>query len=149
MKKVMVISLVLIVALSCEKIPFDYRNKYVGNYEVTETLHYSIGATSPDSTLDSTYIEVYNGKVGYDGDEDIIIQYGDNKEFFGRLITPPNSFLISPAPKNLTDLYIGAIFSEDNSRFEIKYTLRIDPPLNHTGQWFGWKNITIKGKKYN
>lgn len=146
---IIIITIISGLIFSCEKQPFDFRSKFIGDYEITKISHYSIGATSPDSTLDSTYIEVYNGTIGYHGYEDIVIQYTHDNKFFGKLTTAPNRFLLSPIPENFTSLYIEAIFSEDSRAFDIKYIIRIPPPSSHTGSWFGWKNVTIKGRKSN
>ncbi|PKP46864.1 MAG: hypothetical protein CVT95_06410 [Bacteroidetes bacterium HGW-Bacteroidetes-12] len=75
MKKVMVISLVLIVALLCEKIPFDYRNKYVGDYIFTKRYHFFY---PPNNTIDTTYSDVIEGYVRHGKESNQIELYYDN-----------------------------------------------------------------------
>lgn len=75
MKKVMVISLVLIVALSCEKIPFDYRNKYVGDYTFTKRYHFFY---PPNNTIDTTYSDVIEGYIHLGKETNQIELYYDN-----------------------------------------------------------------------
>lgn len=69
---------VLAAQSGCKKRLFDYRNKYVGNYAITTTVH-----TMTDGV--STYEEIiYQGKVYYDkkehGKGELVIVYDDGKE---------------------------------------------------------------------
>jgi hypothetical protein len=64
-----------IAQFGCEKHPFDYRNKYLGNYNFT--VHETEWTYSLGTTLDTTY--AYIGEVSYGSDENTVsISYTEN-----------------------------------------------------------------------
>ncbi len=60
----------------CEKKLFDYRNKYIGNYQLTYNFHYS----QMDGTTKDTLV-VYKGKVKYGEKGSVKIDWYDGSEY--------------------------------------------------------------------
>jgi hypothetical protein len=73
--------LILFLISACEKIPFDWRNKYVGNYKFTYQEQNMSGCPF---SADSITSGEYNGKIYYngkkDGKDDLHIIFAGNTE---------------------------------------------------------------------
>ncbi len=67
-KKYILLLFVLIIAFSCEKVPFDYRNIYVGSYNFT-TYYTEWSWVTGKYTYDTTE---YDGKVVYGSSKNTI-----------------------------------------------------------------------------
>lgn len=71
----MVISLLLLAAYACQKHPFDYRNKFLGDYLMQVRLS-SFNMAIPGSNWDSVYM--YVGELRYgDSNDEVLIVYGN------------------------------------------------------------------------
>lgn len=88
--------------IACEKSPFDYRNKYVGNYNFTNIY------TDVDSvwTISNT-TSVFLGKVKTEGDNNMIIEFEADKSQSLRIDNDGNVY-------NSCDTYIGRFESESS-----------------------------------
>jgi hypothetical protein len=76
-KRNILLFLVLITSFSCEKVPFDYRNKYIGDYNFT-TYYTEWSWATGMYTYDTTE---YNGKTVYGTTKELLkIDYQNNKE---------------------------------------------------------------------
>ena len=86
MKKVIIIIISIILLSSCEKQPFDYRNKFVGDYEFMTVIQEQdvncCEGNAPCCTIESTV--VYQGEItyGYESDEIIIDYIDDERDFY-------------------------------------------------------------------
>ncbi len=67
MKRILIFLLCVFLVAGCQKNPFDYRTKFVGNYNFTVRL---TTWTIYKQTLDTTYL--YKGKIWYDGNETMV-----------------------------------------------------------------------------
>jgi len=77
----LLILLLFIVFYGCEKHPFDYRNKFIGDYDFLVNLRTWI---PPDSVTETDYN--YSGKISYgSGDDFVKINFLDDKEVDCRL----------------------------------------------------------------
>lgn len=76
-KKYILLSFLLVSFLACEKVPFDYRNIYVGNYDFTiynTEWSWVTGMYTRDTTK-------YNGNVSYgERKSSVLINYSQGKE---------------------------------------------------------------------
>jgi len=73
--KLLVISLLLLAAYACKKHPFDYRNKFLGDYLMQVRLS-SFNMAIPGSNWDSVYM--YVGELRYgDSNDEVLIVYGN------------------------------------------------------------------------
>jgi hypothetical protein len=79
MKQLITITSFLILAISlpgCKRKLFDYRNKYIGNYQLTYDFHYwEMGGITKDTTV------VYKGKVKYGEKGSVKIDWYDGSEY--------------------------------------------------------------------
>ncbi len=103
MKRQILFLLVLAASfVACEKSPFDYRNKYVGNYNFTNiyTNVDSVGTISNSTT-------VFLGKVKTDGDNNMIIEFEADKSQTLRIDNDGNIY-------NSCDTYIGRFENESS-----------------------------------
>ncbi len=73
---------ILFTLFSCKKIPFDYRNKFIGNYEFTTSYKYFQPYVLDSTSVDPPYLgKITNGdtyKTDY-GERSLHITYEDNK----------------------------------------------------------------------
>lgn len=60
MRNLIIIGVILVSLYSCEKQPFDYRNKFVGDYEFTKR---AVFFYPPNNNIDTTYTTVFKGSV--------------------------------------------------------------------------------------
>ena len=74
MKQIITILFILFVFLSCKRIPFDDRNKFIGNYEFTSTLrdNFQCCQNQQQCCMDEV-IEVFKGSINYGSNRDSII----------------------------------------------------------------------------
>lgn len=72
--KITVIILIVLSAFGCKKRPFDFRNKYVGDYDIT----YSYSSWQLNSGVYNSDTLSTGGKVYYDKKDQIIISYNTN-----------------------------------------------------------------------
>jgi len=75
MKTIISLSAILLFFISCEKQPFDYRNKYVGDYTFTKRYHFFY---PPNNNIDTTYSDVIEGYVCHGKETNQIELYYDN-----------------------------------------------------------------------
>ncbi|WP_343637386.1 hypothetical protein [Fluviicola sp.] len=79
MKQLITITSLLILAISlpgCKRKLFDYRNKYIGNYQLTYDFHYwEMGGITKDTSV------VYKGKVKYGEKGSVKIDWYDGSEY--------------------------------------------------------------------
>ena len=77
----LLILLLFIVFYGCEKHPFDYRNKFIGDYDFSVHLRVWI---PPDSVTETDY--KYSGEISYgNGDHLVKINFLDDKDIDCRL----------------------------------------------------------------
>ena len=75
MKNKFIILFCCLIMFGCKKNPFDYRNKYLGNYNFV--VHETAWVLAIGTTLDTTFS--YNGKVSYGSDEHtVLINFSKN-----------------------------------------------------------------------
>ena len=96
LKKTFLIAVALIILgfFSCEKVPFNYRNDYVGDWQfIVSNSSFSMA----DST--SSYEEhEYAGEIKYgDADNELEVHYGDNM-FYTIQVDKENGVISSPIP---------------------------------------------------
>jgi len=76
MKHIFFVLFFCLVIFGCKKHPFDYRNKFLGNYKFNVHKYDSEGGIT---TLDTT---IYNGEITYGSDKNTIyITYSKNSHF--------------------------------------------------------------------
>ncbi len=126
--KYIIIGFVNLISLfACEKQPFDYRNKFVGDYEVIEQITLIIIDSCTVTT--KTILNTYNGKIKKDtANTDLIITY-NNKEMKTIATTNPNRFRVVSSTSTEVIGY-SAIFSIDNKKFKLDYGTN-DPNLGN------------------
>ena len=67
MKKILILLFCIFLVTGCQKNPFDYRTKFVGDYNFTVRL---TTWTIYEQTGDTTYL--FKGKIWYDGNEKMV-----------------------------------------------------------------------------
>ncbi len=75
MKKIISISFILAAFLSCKKIPFDYRNKFIGDYVFTKQYKFFY---PPNNFIDTIYPAKFNGYIHYGKESHQIEIYYDD-----------------------------------------------------------------------
>jgi hypothetical protein len=70
MKKLTILILLGLLLFSCKKDPFDYRSKFLGDYNFVIHAITSYGIQGNMYTLDTTY--TYLGKIDYGSEENMI-----------------------------------------------------------------------------
>lgn len=83
MKKITGVLTIVIGLYACEKIPFDYRNKFVGDYVFTKRITFFY---PPNNYLDTTYTDVFKGSIKHGKETNQIeIYYEDYFNSFGEV----------------------------------------------------------------
>jgi hypothetical protein len=67
---------VILLCLSCEKIIFDFRNKYLDNWEFDVSNRYEV-YSAPQGFHDTTALRIYHGKIRYGSKHSAIKFEGD------------------------------------------------------------------------
>ena len=112
---------------SCEKILFDYRNKYCGDWYFTN-IYRSWDMDNPENnSRDTGY---YNGSIWYENKDHIKIEYSSNHTI---------EFEINKNGEITLDSYypVGGKFSDENT---VQFSL-------HSGGMGGGSGVTVTGKK--
>jgi len=150
----------LLFLFACEKQPFDYRNKYLGDYEITEHVRCII-ADSLCNYSSETVTTIYNGKIikgksknsSSDKEGGIIIVYG-GKEISARKSSEQNTFIATPpnipGESIFIDINLFVSFSKDNSEFKMNYGGHAQNPcggLSSCSQILMNKTVNITGIK--
>ena len=117
MKKQIVLLLMIAATLiACEKSPFDYRNKYVGNYNFTN-VYTNVDSAGTISNATTAYL----GRAKTDGENKMIVQFEANKSQSLRIDEEGNVY-------NACETYIGRFESE--SRFQAVLSGQSCPTVN-------------------
>ena len=120
MKRQILFLLVLAASfVACEKSPFDYRNKYVGNYNFTN-IYTDVDSTGAITNSTTTYL----GRVKTEGDNYMIVEFETNKSQSLRIDNDGNVY-------NSCETYIGKFESE--SRFQAVLNKQACPTINIEG----------------
>lgn len=150
----------LLFLFACEKQPFDFRNKYLGDYEITEQVRCIISDSMCNYSSEMV-TTIYNGKIikgksnksNSDKDVDIIIVYG-SKEISARKSSEQNTFIAYPPnfPGESVFIHLNLLvfFSNDNREFNIDYSAHSQNPcggLSSCPQILMNKTVTITGVK--
>lgn len=134
MKRLLLITLSIVILNSCEKQPFDSRNKYVGDYEFTSSVRDNLQCCLNQEQCCSDIVKtVFNGKIDYGSKHDlIIIDYAVNVNFVAQL-NFDGTF------KQGDYGFIGAF--DDNGDVSFSY--------RSSGLGSGYYSYTVDGKKIN
>jgi len=77
--QISIIFIVITLMYSCEKKPFNYRNKYIGNWEFTTNIT-EVNLHGEGSIVENTV--AYLGLISYDSKEQLKINFLDNMEVY-------------------------------------------------------------------
>lgn len=84
MKRIILLSITIILFTACKKVPFDYRNKYIGEYEFTSIVSgFPLNCCFDNSACCENYkVLTYRGVIslGSEGNQ-IIIQYINEQDY--------------------------------------------------------------------
>ena len=103
-KQIFFLFLIAATFVACEKSPFDYRNKYVGNYNFTN-VYTNVDSVGTITNTTTTYL----GRAKTEGDKNMVVVFEANKSQSLRIDEDGNVY-------NSCDTYIGRFESE--SRFQ-------------------------------
>lgn len=130
MKKLITITSFLILAISlpgCKRKLFDYRNKYLGNYQITYHYNYwEMGGVTKDTTI------TYNGEVRYGSKGEVKIDWYDGSEY---------TFNVSK--KGAVSKCNQSIGTMDRKQFELSFT----DDVCGTGPMGANYTVTLNGDK--
>lgn len=130
MKQLITITSFLILAISlpgCKRKLFDYRNKYLGEYQITYHYNYwEMGGITKDTTI------TYSGEVRYGGKEEIKIDWYDGSEY---------TFNISK--KGSLSKCNKSIGTMERKQFELSFT----DDVCGTGPMGANYTVTLRGDK--
>lgn len=154
MKNITVITIITLFGFicSCEKQPFDFRSKFIGEYSITEEIEYLITDSSCNIILNNKEMEFFHGEIkresNFEGYPAILIVY-DDKQFLGRLsYAEHNIFQLATPEENIMNLPVYVKFSENNNEFKIEYRACLSYQYCPVGMYCNnRKNVKIKGIK--
>jgi hypothetical protein len=128
-RKIFTVILLFLLVSGCKKNPFDYRTKFVGDYDFT--VHLATYNINGWPTSYTTYL--YKGKIWYDGNETMVsIEFSANQSVSVNLYEDGS----------MKSFYVNGEFE---STKKVQFRLRV---LSGSGiQYFGAEYVVAGDKK--